>query len=790
MVISHNLMAQNANRQFNIVGKKKAKNTEKLSSGYRINRSADDAAGLAISEKMRWQIRGLDRAAKNIEDGISFVQTGEGALGEVHEMLHRMKELAVQAANDTNTSTDRAAIDLEVQQIKSEIKSIFNDTSFNTKYIFRMPFVPDVEGRPTDMDNFNSVLSGVGGAEINHVRYTWKEMGFSISGDGLTFAEECSFETTLDNGEKLTLVGHRGDSVNNLARQYTWSADTTGIKVNNLAAVSWNELLSSTQGQVRPDTDYSFTYNGTTITFNTDEASTLEEMMGGINGDGGMSMVSWESTLSSRIPETAVTFNSTSTINITQNNHSEMYNGLHLKADEKGIGIKEYNYAEHHTFTTWDKLFGEADGTTDGWGQTSSSNKTTFNENDVYTYTDEGAAKGIKVNLVIQDESSKEAVINGINNAEFGISTSTPVKLNFENTDGALNILSFSTDFFNTLRQQMCFNRNFDDANDDISNLRYSVHKQVNWDNPIKVYAKNGDEYVEKNIYRSKLDVAFTIYGHNNNIYESMDNDTLQANHTGPDYIFWTRLQDMYIGDESMEYDDNGNMIYYTDGQGNGRTVVQSQKSSYTFDLESTYHNAGNTTARIALDASKLTQADWMDKDITFIKTGTGSLKANGIGTATLNVKNNNIGNTNYQNYYGVKVNPPEKLIHIQSGALGMQDIPIRYSALNLSVIGIGATGTKDHGSCQAAISEVDNATDYISSVRGLFGAYHNRLEHAYDIDQNTSENAQAAESRIRDTDMAKESVEYAKHSILEQAGQSVISQANQTTEGVLRLLQ
>ena len=130
VVISHNLMAQNANRQLNIITKKKAKNTEKLSSGFRINRSADDAAGLAISEKMRWQIRGLDRASKNIEDGISFVQTGEGALNEVHDMLHRMKELAVQASSDTNTDTDRAQIDTEIQQIKSEAQRIFDTTQF------------------------------------------------------------------------------------------------------------------------------------------------------------------------------------------------------------------------------------------------------------------------------------------------------------------------------------------------------------------------------------------------------------------------------------------------------------------------------------------------------------------------------------------------------------------------------------------------------------------------------------------------------------------------------------
>ena len=110
MVISHNLLAMNAQRQFNITGTQKKKSTEKLASGYKINRAADDAAGLAISEKMRRQIRGLDQGARNTQDGISLLQVADGALSEVHDMLHRMSELSIQAANGTNTDSDREAI--------------------------------------------------------------------------------------------------------------------------------------------------------------------------------------------------------------------------------------------------------------------------------------------------------------------------------------------------------------------------------------------------------------------------------------------------------------------------------------------------------------------------------------------------------------------------------------------------------------------------------------------------------------------------------------------------------
>ena len=133
MVVQHNLRAMNSNRMLGLTSSTQAKSTEKLSSGYKVNRAADDAAGLAISEKMRRQIRGLTQASANAQDGISAVQTAEGALNEVHDMLQRMNELAVKAANGTNQSEDCSYIQSEVDALVSEIDRVSTTTTFNEK---------------------------------------------------------------------------------------------------------------------------------------------------------------------------------------------------------------------------------------------------------------------------------------------------------------------------------------------------------------------------------------------------------------------------------------------------------------------------------------------------------------------------------------------------------------------------------------------------------------------------------------------------------------------------------
>ena len=143
MIINHNMLAINTHRQMSTISGNQSKSIEKLSSGLRINRAGDDAAGLAISEKMRGQIKGLNQASRNAQDGISLIQTAEGALTETHAMLQRMRELVVQGANDTNSPEDRANIKDELNQLSTEITEITKKTEFNTKKLLNGKFETD-----------------------------------------------------------------------------------------------------------------------------------------------------------------------------------------------------------------------------------------------------------------------------------------------------------------------------------------------------------------------------------------------------------------------------------------------------------------------------------------------------------------------------------------------------------------------------------------------------------------------------------------------------------------------
>ena len=153
MVVQHNLSAMNTNRQMGVVTSALQKSTEKLSSGYKINRAGDDAAGLSISEKMRSQIRGLNKASDNAQDGISLIQVAEGALNETHSILQRMNELATQAANGTNSDTDRSSIQDEIDQLNQEVDRIAYTTNFNQQYIL-------AEGTPQAAPGYYRIQSG------------------------------------------------------------------------------------------------------------------------------------------------------------------------------------------------------------------------------------------------------------------------------------------------------------------------------------------------------------------------------------------------------------------------------------------------------------------------------------------------------------------------------------------------------------------------------------------------------------------------------------------------------
>ena len=198
MVVQHNMQAANASRVLNVTAGQQAKSTEKLSSGYRINRAADDAAGLSISEKMRKQIRGLDRASTNAQDGVSAVQTAEGALNEVHSMLQRMNELAVQAANGTNASKDVQSIKDEIKQLNTEITRIADTTDFNGKKMLKsgQQEVKIFVGYTSDAQNNISIAN----KDLNAVAQAISNDAFMKAADNkATSAQAQSFLSTISS---------------------------------------------------------------------------------------------------------------------------------------------------------------------------------------------------------------------------------------------------------------------------------------------------------------------------------------------------------------------------------------------------------------------------------------------------------------------------------------------------------------------------------------------------------------------------------------------------------------
>ncbi|KML41302.1 flagellin [Cytobacillus firmus] len=198
MRINHNIAALNTYRQLNTASTNQSKSMEKLSSGLRINKAGDDAAGLAISEKMRGQIRGLDMASKNAQDGISLIATAEGALNETHDILQRMRELAVQASNDTNTTTDREEIQKEINQMTSEINRIGNTTEFNTQKLLNgeKTTTTVAQAGSVALDSGAGVLTitdGSGSADANGIKIAFTtaaddNLAVTQSGDTITIA--------------------------------------------------------------------------------------------------------------------------------------------------------------------------------------------------------------------------------------------------------------------------------------------------------------------------------------------------------------------------------------------------------------------------------------------------------------------------------------------------------------------------------------------------------------------------------------------------------------------------
>jgi flagellin len=258
MVVQHNMQAMNSNRMLGVTTGQQAKSTEKLSSGFKINRAADDAAGLSISEKMRKQIRGLDRASTNAQDGVSAVQTAEGALNEVQDMLQRMNELAIQSANGTNSETDRTAIQNEIDQLTTEIDRVSETTKFNETYLLKGDKAVTKDVRYQYKEFASSTAAGVkfaGGKDVGTdvttgltVKVSFKAaqvtteagqadqnaLAKSIRDSGLSVSVSSTWDATGgDGGKGQAIKNYKLELTGDAAQKYKVVADTTGGKANS-----------------------------------------------------------------------------------------------------------------------------------------------------------------------------------------------------------------------------------------------------------------------------------------------------------------------------------------------------------------------------------------------------------------------------------------------------------------------------------------------------------------------------------------------------------------------------
>lgn len=798
MCIQHNLSAMFTNRQLGNTRIAKKKSTEKLASGFKINRAADNAAGLSISEKMRWQIRGLNRASQNIQDGISYIQVAEGALDELHAISQRVRELCVQAANDSNTKEDREALQKEITALANETGRICTDTEFNTQKIWDTAYIPYVTGSPRELKVYNEGFDHngniiYGGIIWGEERYAWDSIDPNMydsstntfrKGDYKIDVPSVNFNTTNDtympNGNTTTLfltVDETGRAPV-ISRECDWSADSNGITMDGVL-YKWSELenqkdhsKSFNPSDIKAGNWGFNTFNGTHVWFeipeNDGNSLSLQNVIDKINGTR-LDHLEWKiDTLSiQNMPAVGVvpgtlTQEQPATIWITQANKDIVTRDYTLHADRNGVWA-ENNNGTNLGKETWASLGMEKNGKFQPPHNTSdhkyyddspeealapdSHNKVVSHSH----YTTEGKGynssvlSGLDTQFTVLQEAGKQAVINGIDGAVIKTSISTPTKVTAShgNTSGKVSSASGN------------------------AKLTFDFHKQMGRDfNDEKAFIGTGSILLNASGY---IEMQVVNGGNTLTLTSATSRDSMLS-------TIKSILGSTNGGNLSFSLKDNtGNAINLTY---NISALTAAERQSITNGTKSLSDYALAVRNDIFQNNSISLQADGYA-----VQTLTHSNYTSTMGIAQ---RNGNIANyTSFSTEIAYM-----RQLRLQTGALGFQSIDISYRTLNKSVLGLGNISVNSYTTASIGIDYADRAISIISEERSRFGAYQNRLEHAKSIDENSSENTQNAESKIRDTDFAKEMTELSKHNILEQVGQSMLSQANQSAQSVISLLQ
>ncbi len=661
MVVQHNMQAANASRMLNITTTAQSKTSEKLSSGFRINRAADDAAGLSISEKMRKQIRGLDQASTNASDGISAVQTAEGALTEVHAMLQRMNELAVQAANGTNSGTDRQSIQDEILQLTSEIDRVAETTKFNETYLLK--------GDPDGSKVTKAVNAHDAGLDGTLVANGKGETTFTVK-------ERLKDGTTLNIGGKMYEIGigKNEDSYNT-----TTKLGATVAKIGDSITVGGKDYILTNKVKI------------TDITAATGSPAATQYTQ--TEGD--------------------------------------------LITTKDGKIYQYYVKGSGHTSTNVET----------GWYE-----KATFQDTPLYNL------EGHKVSLgSIATEGSVLRLKTP--QTENGMTTFEITKNLGEGEVSAFKLGSGGEITMSQFKQRAINDTNAAIAAGDTIVTNGEIVTAVD---PDYIPTKLAD--VSKAIGALPATTA------------SQAVEVTIADIDGNNAVTYTVVE-------------NSDQEAASDNKLTRGSIVGLLKEGQKVDISV----GGAVQNQFTVAGVDTDDDDKISAQHAYALMAEELQKASSVGTDTeAKVTNNNDGTFLIKQGSVSYASSLTFNLHVGSDADMTNKINVEINTMNAAFLGIKKLNVADDTGISAtyAIDAISDALARVSEQRSLLGAVQNRLEHSIANLDNVVENSTAAESRIRDTDMADAMVTYSKNNILAQAGQSMLAQANQSTQGVMSILQ
>jgi flagellin len=725
MIINNNIPALNTYRQMGVNQGAAQNAMEKLASGLRINKAGDDAAGLAISEKMRGQIRGLDQASRNAQDGISMIQTAEGALSETHNILQRMRELATQSANDTNTATDRSEIQKEVNQLASEITRIADTTEFNTQNLldgtlknkFHIGANQDqnIELNVKDMSAgalkvvSDTISMGASGDAVTGVK---ADLAFDLKGAELTATEGGAIAAELNaKADGINTDGYARDIAVNYSVGVTNAGEVTFNGANNIAL--------STDGDIPWDK------------IDIDETATMNIAVDG----------------------TQVRVN----IDVTdEDGNNYTVNDL-ITANDDG----DFVYDSHGVKFTiseadFDDLDGNAiaidfqemdeDGVVDFTGALATSSNWTQTLDDP---TDPPA----EISAGIELDATAANWISGTNRIEI-------VGAGLEAADGTITVTLHNAD-----GSQSTDTYTFNDAMTDETftydnhGVKFSI--DVNeaqgfaLDQEIEVFDAT---VTVANADPLKFDITDDL-GNSKSIEVSLDAGTYSLQEVADAINAEVAKSDGTFGGTVATVDGNS-LSLVSDFEGAASKVAIDDAGGFAGIFGGVAEASGGDSS-IAFTLT--------DKDGATIDTKTVAPSDKSVTFKDANDNQATFSLKGYNDLQGV-------------------DVTRAFSASNFDreITGIDVSS---HEAANKAITTINDAIEKVSAERSMLGATQNRLEHTISNLGTSAENLQAAESRIRDTDMAREVMEMTKSNILSQASQSMLAQANQAPQAVLQLL-